>query len=139
MSELGKEFSRKKAMKRTHWLKKIPPMLTLEKIATNHYSFSSLDSRAITCLRTGLLVFKNWCPFKIQKKYRGDKKCFYDPCPEEDSLKHVMECQFYSTKFYEGGEGPVRDWANFLVSLNRERMKNFNQPLIWCEGWSPEY
>ena len=28
--------------------------------------------------------------------------------------------------------------GNYLVLLNRERMKNFDQPLIWCEGWSFE-
>ena len=113
-------------------------MLTLEKINTHHYTFGMMDARAITCLRTGLLIFKNQCPWKFQGKNGGDKLCLFQPCQDVDSLEHVMSCEYYDTKFYEGGEGPMRDWANYLVALNRERRKKFNQPLIWTEGWSVE-
>ena len=113
-------------------------MLYLSKVFTDHYTYNMLDARAITCLRTGNLVFKNWTPWKFWRKNRGDPKCLYDPCQEKDSLKHVLQCQYYTTRFYEGGEGPTRDWANYLVALNRERLKEFNQPLIDCEGWSKE-
>ena len=126
-------------MKKTLWLRKIPPMLTLEKIFTHHYTYGMLEARAITCLRTGNLVFKNWCRWKFHSKHSGDNKCMFQPCQEIDSLEHVLECQYYATRFSEGGEGPVRDWANFLVALNKERREKFGQPLIWCEGWSTEW
>ena len=64
------------------------------------------------------LIFKNWCPWKFQKKHLGDNKCLYRPCQEIDSLQHVMQWQYYTTRFYEGGEEPIRDWSNYLVSLN---------------------
>ena len=38
----------------------------------------------------------------------------------------------------EGFKGPIRDWAMYLVSLNSERMKNFDKPLILSESWSIE-
>ena len=59
----------------------------------------------------------------------------YPPCPEKDSLLHVMECKFYRTKF-EQVEGVTRDWANYLTRLNQERVSEFNQPLISCRDWS---
>ena len=94
-----------------------------------------MEARAITTLRTGNLIFKNWCPYKFPAKYSGDRKCLYNPCQEEDSLAHVLECPFYKTKFIEK-DGPSRDWALYIVSLHQERMKEFRQPLISCEGWS---
>ena len=48
---------------------------------------------------------------------------------------HVLECKFYRTEFIKK-DGPLRDWARYLVSLHKERMKEFRQPLISCEGWS---
>ena len=138
VSEMCKEYSRKRSMLITLQMKKIPPMLSLTKVFTTHYTYSMLDARAITCLRTGNLMFKNWTPWKFWIRHKGDLKCLFNPCQDRDSLEHVMQCEYYTTKFYEGGEGSTRDWANYLVALNRERMQRFNQPLIDCEGWSRE-
>ena len=51
------------------------------------------------------------------------------------TLKHIHKCEFYTTKFTEKF-GPTRDWANYLVELDKERSKKFSQPLILCDGWS---
>ena len=129
-----KEWSRRRSMMVTLSLKKVPPMLTLGKIYNHHYEYTVFEARAITALRTGNLIFKNWCPWEFLKKNSGTK-CMYPPCPEKDTLTHVMECKFYRTKF-EQVEGVTRDWANYLTRLNRERISEFNQPLISCRGWS---
>ena len=134
ISEVCKEWSRKRSMLVTLTLKKVPPMLTLNKIYNDHYQYTVFEARAITALRTGNLIFKNWCPWEFSKK-NGGRKCMYPPCTENDSLIHVMECRFYRTKF-EQVEGPTRDWANYLTRLNQERISEFNQPLITCRGWS---
>ena len=134
ISETCKEWSRMKSMRVTLTLKKVPPMLTLGKIYNHHYEYTVFEARAITALRTGNLIFKNWCPWEFSKKNSGTK-CMYPPCPEKDSLLHVMECRFYRTKF-EQVEGVTRDWANYLTRLNQERVSEFNQPLISCRGWS---
>ena len=115
--------------------RKIPPMLVLSKIYNDHYSYPLMEARAITAMRTGNLIFKNWAIWKFNLKHGGDLKCMYQPCQELDTLQHVLECQFYKTKFVEMN-GPTRDWADYLVKLNQERMEEFGQPLISCEGWS---
>ena len=130
-----REFSRRRSMLVSLSLRKIPPMLIPGKVFNDHYTFDFMEARAITTLRTGNLIFKNWCPYKFPAKYSGDKKCLYNPCQEEDSLAHVLECPFYKTKFIEK-DGPSRDWALYIISLHQERMKEFKQPLISCEGWS---
>ena len=109
-------------------------MLTMSKIYNHHYEYTVFEARAITALRTCNIIFKNWCPWEFLKKNSGTK-CMYPPCPEKDSLLHVMECKFYRTKF-EQVEGVTRDWANYLTRLNQERVSEFNQPLISCRGWS---
>ena len=73
----------------------------------------------------------------MDKRHMGDLKCLYAPCQEPDSLKHVQECEFYTTKFIEK-EGGTKDWANYLVNLHQERVRNFRQPLISFEGWSKD-
>ena len=95
-----------------------------------------MEARAITAMRTGNLIFKNWCPWKFLNKNNGDMKCLYPPCQELDSLKHVLKCDFYNTKFVEGSESSTKDWARYLVKLNAERIKEFDQPLISLEGWT---
>ena len=116
--------------------RKIPPMLSFSiKIFNDHYNYPRFEARAITALRTGNLIFKNWCPWKIRRQHAGDPFCMFQPCGEKDSLLHVMECDYYTTKFINK-DGPTKDWSNYLVKLHQERMERFNQPLISCEGWS---
>ena len=130
-----RERSRKVSLMVTMMKRKIPPMLVLSKIYNDHYSYPLMEARAITAMRTGNLIFKNWAIWKFNLKHGGDLKCMYQPCQELDTLQHVLECQFYKTKFVEMN-GPTRDWADYLVKLNQERMEEFGQPLISCEGWS---
>ena len=87
-------------------------------------------------MRAGNLIFKNWCPWKFTNKNMGDLKCMYKPCQELDSLKHVLECEYYKTKFVSGNISETKDWAIYLVKLNLERIKEFDQPLISLEGWT---
>ena len=89
-----------------------------------------------TVLRTGNLIFKNWSPYKFAIKHMGDNKCMFQPCQEPDSLKHVLECDYYTTKFIETNQGPTKDWATYLVALHDERLQKFDQPLICLDGWS---
>ena len=131
-----RELSRKRSMMTTLMKRKIPPMLSFSiKIFNDHYNYPRFEARAITALRTGNLIFKNWCPWKIRRQHAGDPFCMFQPCGEKDSLLHVMECDYYTTKFINK-DGPTRDWSNYLVKLHQERMERFNQPLISCEGWS---
>ena len=132
-------YSRRRSQIITLNLKKIPPMLTLEKTWTGHYDLPLFEARAITTLRTGNLAFKNWCPYKFSLKHMGDKLCLFKPCQEPDSLAHVLECEYYDTRFVESQQGPTRDWATYLVKLHDERIEKFGQPLIYCEGWSDSH
>ena len=130
-----RDWSRRRSMLVSLSLKKVLPMFTLEKVWTDHYTYPVIEARAITALRTGNLIFKNWCPYYIKKKYMGDPYCLFQPCREKDTLKHVLECEYYDTKFSEK-EHPTKDWATYLVALHNERLKKFAQPLISCEGWA---
>ena len=33
----------------------------------------------------------------------------------------------------------MKDWAEYLVKLNSERMKEFKQPLILLDGWKDKW
>ena len=138
IAEACRDHSRRKSMMVTLSMKKIPPMLTLDKVWNVHYTFNTVEARAITAMRTGNLIYKNWCPWKMLKRHMGDLRCLVKVCQEPDTLDHVMKCQFYDSKFSEGGEGPTRDWAQYLVSLHLERMEKFSQPLICFDGWARE-
>ena len=143
ISEKCKEISRMKSRENIDKLRKIPKMLSLYEDTTEHHTFPMMEARAITAWRTGTLVFKNWCPYRFRLKYQGDRKCLYPPCQGDDTLFHVREeCEFYSTKFIQTS-GSIKDWAEYLVKLNKERMREFKQPLIlmdgWKEGWKIEY
>ena len=116
-------------------LRKVPPLCTVSKIWNDHYTYTVMDTRAITALRTGNLIYKNWNPHKMRPRLMSDMTCLFQPCREPDTMKHVLTCEYYTSKFEEK-EGPTRDWATYLVNLNRERIQKFGQPLISTEGWS---
>ena len=135
VSQLCREFSRKRSMMVSLASRKIPPMMTFSvKVYNDHYTYPKFEARAITCMRTGNLIFKNSCPWMIRKQHAGDPYCLFPPCREKDSLKHVLVCEYYSTKFVEK-DGPTRDWATYLVALHQERSDKFQQPLIHADGW----
>ena len=95
ISQKCRENSRAKSRQNIDELKKIPKMLALYEVTTEHHTFPMLEARAVTAWRTGTLVFKNWCPYRFRLKYRGDRKCLYPPCQGDDSLTHVKdECEF---------------------------------------------
>ena len=121
-------------MKVTMTKRKIPP-IPLSKIYTDHYTFPLMEARAITTLCTGNLIYKNWAIWKFRMKNSGDLRCMFPPFQEPDTMLHVLECDFYTTKFEEK-DGPAPDQANYLVKLDKERMDKFNKTLISCEGWS---
>ena len=115
--------------------KKVPSLLSPDQIDYNHYNLGVMEARAITVMRTGNLIFKNWAHYKFSKKHMGDDRCMVPTCRERDTLNHVMKCEYYDTKFTQI-HGNVKDWAEYLVALNNERIKKFGQPLISCEGWT---
>ena len=84
-------------------------MLTIDKVWNDHYDLPFMEARAITCLRTGNLIFKNWASWKFDVKYMGDNKCLFKPCQEPDTLAHVMECDYYVTRFVDTNQGPTKD------------------------------
>ena len=136
VSEMCKDLSRRRSMMVSLTMKKMLPMFTPGEIFSHHYYYPMVEARAITCLRTGNLIFKNWAPWHIKPQYKGDNKCLFQPCQEKDCLQHVLKCEFYDTKFKEGKESPIRDWADYVVALHNERITKFGQPLISFDGWS---
>ena len=115
--------------------KKVPNLYSLDTVDHDHYTYGVMEARAITVMRTGNLIFKNWAPWKMKKQHMGDLLCLVPACRERDTLEHVMNCEFYNTKFVQI-HGNVRDWAEYLVALNNERIDRFDQPLISCDGWT---
>ena len=120
-----RDLSRRRSMMLTIGLRKVPPLMAQTRIWNDYYEYPLMQARAITAMRTGNLIFKNWCPWKFTKKNMGDLRCLYPPCQEPDTLKHVLKCDFYRTKFIEGHESNTKDWAIYLVKLNEERIKEF--------------
>ena len=116
-------MSRRRCLMSTLSNKKVPSMMSLDSIDYNHYNLGVMEARAITVMRTGNLIFKNWAPWKFKKKYMGNKLCLEPACGEKDTLKHVMNCEFYESRLVQI-HGNVKDWAMYLVALN-----NVNEPV----------
>ena len=49
-------------------------------------------------------------------------------CGGEDTLEHVSQCFGYSAR--PKGDGSEKSQAEYLIELNKERIKKFNLPLI---------
>ena len=113
-----KDMSKRRCLAATLTNKKVPSLLSLDKIQTHHYTYGVKEARAITVMRTGNLIFKNWAPHKIITKHKGDLKCLDPICQERDSLAHVLNCEYYDTKYIETSEGNIRDWATYLVKFH---------------------
>ena len=60
----------------------------------------------------------------------GSTHCFVQVCGGEDSLEHVSQCFGYESTFNKK-DSSEQAQAEYLVALNRERLKKYKRPLIY--------
>ena len=64
-------------------------------------------------------------------KKLGSTHCYVGTCGGDDSLDHVSQCFGYSA--VPSLDGSKRSQVEYLVELNRERMKRFGTALIYYD------
>ena len=63
-------------------------------------------------------------------RLHGGTHCLVKVCCEEDTLQHVAECFGYTTR-YDSRSGSLKQMAEYLTELNKERTQKFGVPLIY--------
>ena len=99
-----------------------------------YHRYNRYRGRAILMWRCGMLKFRRYWRNYYESK-RMSIYCPHDLCPEEDTMKHALECPFMDTKL----EPPNEPWRaketedsrmiKFILDLNRER-KRYNRPIL---------
>ena len=77
MSEMCKEMLRRRSQLSTLTKRRIMPMFIPGKVFNSHYTCSLMDAHAITCLRTGKLILKNWTPGGSDQSTEGTKNASF--------------------------------------------------------------
>ena len=95
-----------------------------------YFSFAKLESKLMLALMIGELNFLTNRRSENMKKL-GSTHCYVGVCGGEDSLEHVSQCFGYSA--VPSGDGSEKAQAEYLVELNRERMKKFKTSLIYFD------
>ena len=94
-----------------------------------------LDPYLQQCIKSyylGLLITRTSNYHQLRPNLRGDKTCLFDPCVGRDDIAHMMECEFYTTRYdKDGDDQEVVRFARYLSELNLERIKRFKQPMIY--------
>ena len=126
----------KKTATRKNWLQVLKSNKALarwvpeKKSNRAYFSFSQLESKLMLAMMIGELNFLTNRKAENMKK-RGSTHCYIEVCGGEDSLEHVSQCFGYST--VPSGDGSEKAQAEYLVDLNKERMKKFKTALIYYD------
>ena len=130
ISKAVRTMSKEKICNAIMLLKSIPMVPHYRKVEHEHHRFDVSRARAITCFNTGNLVFKDTCPNMFRARDQGNRDCLEPACGGRDSYLHVRyECKFYTTKYVDTGK-PVWDNAEYILALNRERIRRWRTPLV---------
>ena len=107
-----------------------------------HWTFSPMESRAITAFNAGHLVFRSTKQFKFKGKLGGGGVLF-DNCNNIDTLYHVMwGCEWYKMAeiipkdtWREEEVSVSKDLVEYLILPHEFRMTKWGVPLIVVDGW----
>ena len=122
------------------------PMVTRRKLMPEHWTFASMESRAITAFNTGHLVFRGTKQYMFNGKLGGTKTFLFDQCHYTDSLYYMMwNCEWYERegitpkdKWREEGMSISKDLAEYLIDLHElgiRRIRRWGVTLITVDGW----
>ena len=114
-------------------MRHVPPMILAKKQETKYTDLPWNLSRGLQMHDLGLLVMKTNFPHLMLDRNMAspqDRSCLHAMCDGRDEWDHIMNhCRFYSSKLRET-DNPHRDLAEFISSVNLERIRNFSQSLI---------
>ena len=99
--------------------------------AQDYWEMPRSNAKAILMFKVGCLKFKGSWKRNNSSKFK-DAICLVPDCSEPDTLKHVMRCKGYQNKWLEELEVEFdeREFSEYLVLLNRERMDRFKLPIL---------
>ena len=93
------------------------------------FSWPKIKAQAILAWRTGSLRLKTqWKLYNVKRGVGVD--CVMPLCDGPDTLDHIKSCMWYETKWSDKWS-TESDIANFLVKINRERLKKVKMPILW--------
>ena len=94
-----------------------------------HMKWDKMKSKAMIAVRTGSLKFSN--SWKIYNCKHGLRvRCINRMCNGIDELSHAKVCKFYFTKWEEKFADSDDEMANYIIALNRERLRRFRMPIL---------
>ena len=95
----------------------------------SHFSWEKSKVKVLLAYKTGSLKFKT--AWRIYNTKRGiGTHCLFNLCPNLDNLYHVQQCLFYEVKWKREYLDSEEQLAEYLLQLNRERIKKFRMPII---------
>ena len=94
----------------------------------DYFHFTKFESKLVFFLFVGELNLLTNKKREFMSRY-GGTHCLVKVCGGEDEIDHITKCFGYSTQCPKGGN--TKQLAEYLVALNRERIKKFNLPLIY--------
>ena len=98
-------------------------------ITKAHMKWDKMKAKAMIAIRTGSLRFEN--SWRIYNCKRGiGVRCINRMCNGIDELSHAKVCKFYFTKWNEKFAESDSDMADYIISLNRERLQRFRMPIL---------
>ena len=80
--------------------------------------------------KTGSLKFKtSWWIYNTKRGI--GVHCLLNLCPYLDNILHVQQCLFFDVKWKQEYLDSEEQLAEYLLQLNRERIRKFRMPIIW--------
>ena len=129
ITKAGKSAARRQIWNKLLECKTIPLRDARYEKLPEHYLFTDFQSRLVSQMRMGVLMFRNKYSQYMRKRHQGDQSCLWGPCGEIDSLAHCIQCEFYPVRFRKTGKGEASDWAEYLTQLSNFRARIFGESL----------
>ena len=129
ITKAGKAAARRQIWGKLLECKTIPLREAKYEKLPEHYLFTDFQSRLVSQMRMGVLMFRNKYSHYMRKRHQNDNSCLWGPCGEVDSLAHCLQCEFYPVRFKKTEKGEARDWAEYLTQLSNCRARNFGESL----------
>ena len=94
----------------------------------DYFHFSKLESKLVLHLFIGELNLLTNKKREYMARY-GGTHCLVKVCGGDDEIDHITKCFGYTAKCPMGGN--TKQLAQYLVELNKERIKKYNLPLVY--------
>ena len=89
ITKAGKSAARRQIWNKLLECKTIPLHDARYEKLPEHYLFTDFQSRLVSQMRMGVLMFRNKYSHFMRSRHRDDQSCLWGPCRESDMLTHM--------------------------------------------------